>query len=119
MERKCANAHGILTDQPSAEAIGKYWEGVLEVPGNNNPKDPAIREWRAVAKQVKVDPTEDEHDPENWNYAWTVALKKARNWKVPGHDGICVFWWKKLPQAAGVLRQLIGRIVEKGSDIPD
>ena len=92
LHAKEGNGYGIPTHQPSAEAIGKYSEGVLGVMGNHNPKDPAITEWRAAAKQVKVDPTKGEHDPEYWNYAWSVALKKARNWKARGHNGLCAFW---------------------------
>ena len=98
------NGDEFLADLPSVEAISEYWEGVLGVLGTHNPKDPAIREWREAAKQVEVDPMDEDHDPEYWDHAWSVALKKAR---------------KKFPQAAGVLRQLIGRIVNEGSDIPD
>ena len=86
-------------DWPTGEATAKYWEGVIGVLGEYNPADPAILEWQRAVNLVQLDP--EEHDPEYWDHAWGVALKKSRCWKVPGHDGICAFLVEEIPPSCG------------------
>ena len=34
---------------------------------------------------------------------WMSALKNSANWKAPGKDGPCIFWWKGFHRISGLL----------------
>ena len=88
---------------PTLEEIEEFWKGIVGTTGAYDTRDPAVLGWRRSLVGLK---TSRDRVVVNTK-AWKRVLKKMANWKAPGPDGICAFWWKKFPRASDILRKWI------------
>ena len=100
---------------PTLEEIEEFWRGIVGTPGDYNIRDPAVLSWRRSLKGLRSSREDVVVDTATWKR----VLKKMGNWKAPGPDGICAFWWKRLPRSSGILRKWIEDILNGASQAPD
>lgn len=92
---------------PTKEEISEYWGRLLEDPGSYDLEDPNIVGWMEDLKGLS-----HSEDPPLEDGIFAAVLRKGKNWKAAGRDGIAMFWWKSLPKAAQFLWQEIKRMIE-------
>ena len=91
---------------PTADQVSEYWGGVLGVEGEYDPDNSAITQWLEECPDCA-----DGDDMELSEEDYAAVLKRAKNWKAAGRDGIAAYWWKAFPQANKRLWKHIRHII--------
>ena len=111
LEGNAKQARGNTT--PTEEEVRRYWGELLETPGSFDAEHPTIRRWKDGLEDI-----EECEESSLEDGIFDVVLKKGKNWKAAGRNGICVYWWKAFPKAAHALWQTIKAMIN-GKKIPE
>ena len=88
------------TNTLTVSDVEDFWRGIVGVEGSYNLEDPAVKKWRTKTANIAL----DVDDFVLSNDRWKRVLNKTRAWKALGPDGICAFWYKKLPKVSEILK---------------
>ena len=95
-------------DGPTEEVVREYWGRLLQDPGQYQIENPAVAEW---TKEVQGQGESQTDDEPLGDEIFTTVMKKGKNWKAAGRDGISAYWWKAFPQASQSLWQIIKKMI--------
>ena len=82
------------------EEFEEFWGSVLGEEGEYALDDLDLVEWAQQFGEV-----ERPLSPKFDQTIWEKVLKRCRNWKAPGRDGIQGFWLKVFPE----MREVLGK----------
>ena len=86
--------------EPSSEQID-FWENIWGVPGPEPEEDLPRSETKQISCTITMRQMKE-------------SLRKMRNWKAPGVDGVHGYWLKRFTSLHGSLLEHLNRAVENG-----
>ena len=99
-----------------ADAIAGFWRGIWGQEGRYRSNHPTLIAWKADSR--KRTRGRGDGDALDRDVAWGRAVRKQPNWKAPGPDRICAYWYKAFPRLTELLRDCLWRLVEGDDQIP-
>ena len=99
---------------PSVADVEDFWRGIVGVEGSYDLEDPDVKKWRTSTVNIALDVDDFILSDDRWKR----VLNKTRAWKAPGPDGICAFWYKKLPKVSMILKVLVQDMINGCCETP-
>ena len=112
--RELGKKNVIIHQVPERESIERFWSSIWEEEKHHNMNAEWIRQLEKdnqdIPEQIWLDISIEETK---------IAIKRSKNWKSPGNDGIANFWLKHLTELHEDLTYAYNKCLESPETCPD